>query len=106
MAKVITIFDSAKHFYIFFKIRKFLNRFCLLVYQNGYTNIYHLYFSDFIFKSFTLTKTLTEDRTVYYHVNISGENEYGSKINAPFIITYKLFNEGWAYISIKYNGSI
>ena len=67
-------------------------------------SLYHLKFKEFKFSKFEITKTLTEDKTVYYYVNISGES-YAS-IDAPFIITYKKFNEGWAYASIKYTGSI
>ena len=69
-------------------------------------DIYHLRFADFEFYSFEITKTLTEEKIAYYYVDISGKNNYNSEINAPFIITYKKFNEGWSFTSIKYKGSI
>jgi len=67
-------------------------------------DLYHLEFKDFKFSSFEITKTLTEDSTVYYYVNISGKSY--ANINAPFIITYQKFKEGWAFTGIRYNGSI
>ena len=67
--------------------------------------LYHLRFKDFTFEKLEITKTLTEEKTVYYHVIIAGKS-YQRIDNKPFVVTYKKFNEGWAFTSIRYDGNI
>ncbi len=66
--------------------------------------LYHLDFSDFTFDDLAITKTLSEQNTVYYYVQISGSSY--AYIDAPFTVTYKKFAEGWAFVSIRYTGKV
>ena len=66
--------------------------------------LYHLRFAEFEFDNIEITKTLSEENTIRFTVNITGEGY--KRINAPFTIIYKKYEEGWAFSSIRYIGSI